>query len=64
MEGTVGQVEREKPGPEESRHTNGVRRITDRVRSVIAMAYTQGEPWSREEKGYHINRAYALLLNN
>ena len=54
MEGTVGQMERDEPGLEDSRHTNGVRCIIDRVGGVMQW-HTDSGPWSREKKGYHIN---------
>ena len=48
------QMEWKESGHEESRHTDGVRHIPDRVGSVMQW-HTDRGPWSMKEKGYHIN---------
>ena len=50
MEGTVDPVEWEETGPEESTHTNGVRRITDQVGMIMQWHTDKGTLHGPEKK--------------
>ena len=54
MEGRPDQVEQKEFGPEESRHTKGVRHILDRVGNIVQW-HTDRGALVQEGKGYHID---------